>query len=163
MLADILTHALRRLLAAWWRILPGTVLLYGSLLTHFALALASLGRQTMTDWEAVVVDDCSTDGTSAILERLAQNSNPRVIVDTAGLPPEATELANRLARQIAELSRDDLRALQTALEVLDRARVVAALVVDPAQAVQISAVIRVLCHRLLNQAQRLVQPHVWPV
>lgn len=34
--------ALRRPLSAWWRSLPGTVLLYGSLLSHFALALAVL-------------------------------------------------------------------------------------------------------------------------
>src|SRR6185295_6512135 len=33
--------ALRRVLSAWWRSLPGTVLLYGALLTHFALALVS--------------------------------------------------------------------------------------------------------------------------
>jgi adenylate cyclase len=47
--------ALRRVLAAWWRSLPGTVLLYGSLLTHFALALASLFRRRtlrMPAWEA---------------------------------------------------------------------------------------------------------------
>src|SRR3954468_14402810 len=46
---------LRGPLAAWWRSAPGTVLLYGSLLTHFALALASLYRRTtlrMPAWEA---------------------------------------------------------------------------------------------------------------
>ena len=46
---------LRRPLAAWWRSTPGTVLLYGSLLTHFALALVSLGRRRtlrMPAWEA---------------------------------------------------------------------------------------------------------------
>src|SRR5437762_12721384 len=37
---------LRAPLAAWWRSAPGTVLLYGSLLTHFALALVSLYRRT---------------------------------------------------------------------------------------------------------------------
>ena len=47
--------ALRRPLAAWWRSLPGAVLLYGSLLTHFALALVSLTRRRtlrMPAWEA---------------------------------------------------------------------------------------------------------------
>ncbi|MEO8142676.1 MAG: adenylate/guanylate cyclase domain-containing protein [Betaproteobacteria bacterium] len=47
--------ALRRLLSAWWRSLPGTILLYGSLLTHFALALVSLSRRRtlrMPAWEA---------------------------------------------------------------------------------------------------------------
>jgi len=47
--------ALRRPLAAWWRSPPATVLLYGSLLTHFALALVSLWRRRtlrMPAWEA---------------------------------------------------------------------------------------------------------------
>src|SRR5262245_58022722 len=46
---------LRVVLAAWWRSTPGTVLLYGSLLTHFALALVSLYRRStlrMPFWEA---------------------------------------------------------------------------------------------------------------
>ena len=46
---------LRGVLAAWWRSAPGTVLLYGALLTHFALALVSLYRRTtlrMPAWEA---------------------------------------------------------------------------------------------------------------
>lgn len=46
---------LRRPLAAWWRSPAGTVLLYGALLTHFALALASLARRRtlrMPAWEA---------------------------------------------------------------------------------------------------------------
>src|SRR6266436_3111859 len=45
----------RSVLAAWWRSPVGTVLLYGSLLTHFALALVSLYRRTtlrMPAWEA---------------------------------------------------------------------------------------------------------------
>ena len=46
---------LREPLAAWWRSAPGTVVLYGALLTHFALALLSLYRRTtlrMPAWEA---------------------------------------------------------------------------------------------------------------
>jgi adenylate cyclase len=45
----------RNVLASWWRSLPGTVLLYGSLLAHFALALVSLSRRRtlrMPAWEA---------------------------------------------------------------------------------------------------------------
>ena len=45
----------RAVLAAWWRSAPGTVLLYGALLTHFTLALVSLYRRTtlrMPPWEA---------------------------------------------------------------------------------------------------------------
>jgi transcriptional regulator with XRE-family HTH domain len=37
------------------------------------------------------------------LQRLAMISHPRVIIDTAGLPPAATELANLLATRIADL------------------------------------------------------------
>src|SRR3954466_6172549 len=46
---------MRAIGAAWWRSPPGTLLLYGSLLTHFALALVSLYRRTtlrMPLWEA---------------------------------------------------------------------------------------------------------------
>jgi adenylate cyclase len=45
----------RMLLSGWWRSPGGTVLLYGALLTHFALALVSLYRRTtlrMPAWEA---------------------------------------------------------------------------------------------------------------
>lgn len=40
------------------------------------------------------------------LKRLAQLSHPRVTVDTAGLNPKATELANMLAEVIHELDED---------------------------------------------------------
>src|SRR5689334_652679 len=46
---------LRAVLATWWRSPAGTILLYGALLTHFALALVSLYRRTtlrMPIWEA---------------------------------------------------------------------------------------------------------------
>jgi transcriptional regulator with XRE-family HTH domain len=52
------------------------------------------------------------------LQRLAALSQPRVVVDTALLSPTATELANRLARDIAYLSESDLGHL---LEALKRA------------------------------------------
>lgn len=48
------------------------------------------------------------------LERLASLSHPRVTVDTAGLSPRATELANRLAERIHDLNDaaiDDLLAI----------------------------------------------------
>jgi transcriptional regulator with XRE-family HTH domain len=54
------------------------------------------------------------------LQRLAEISDPRVTVDTAGLSPEATELANRLARDIGRLAPDDLRYLSN--EVIRRVR-----------------------------------------
>lgn len=45
------------------------------------------------------------------LSRLADLSHPRVTVDTAGLAPEATELANLMARDIGKLSREQAAAL----------------------------------------------------
>ena len=53
------------------------------------------------------------------LQRLAELSDPRVTIDTGGLAPEATELANRLARDIGSLSPDDLQFLKA--EVIRRA------------------------------------------
>lgn len=46
-------------------------------------------------------------GDAEALRRLAELSHPRVVVDTSGLSPKATELANRLAEKIGEL--DDSR------------------------------------------------------
>ena len=40
------------------------------------------------------------------LQRLADLSHPRVVVDTAGLSPKKTEFANRLAEEIASLPED---------------------------------------------------------
>ena len=45
------------------------------------------------------------------LERLVQLSHPRVVVDTQGLEPEATELANLLAERIGRLDGATLRRL----------------------------------------------------
>ncbi|MFQ5534726.1 MAG: helix-turn-helix domain-containing protein [Sphingomonadales bacterium] len=50
------------------------------------------------------------------LERLARLSHPRIVIDTAGLDPKATELANRLAREIAKLPVDKLEQLLCALK-----------------------------------------------
>jgi transcriptional regulator with XRE-family HTH domain len=52
------------------------------------------------------------------LQRLAELSDPRVTVDTGGLAPEATELANRLARDIGSLTVEDLQFLKS--EVIKR-------------------------------------------
>jgi transcriptional regulator with XRE-family HTH domain len=45
------------------------------------------------------------------IERLAALSHPRAVVDTAGLTPDHTELANRLARDIRRLDRDTVRQM----------------------------------------------------
>jgi len=49
------------------------------------------------------------------LQRLAQLSHPRVVVDTAGLSPRATELANRLSETIGKLDEATIERLLAAL------------------------------------------------
>jgi transcriptional regulator with XRE-family HTH domain len=56
------------------------------------------------------------------LERLAALSDPRVTIDTAGLTPEATELANRLAREIGRLAPEEVSALLAQLDGAIRKR-----------------------------------------
>lgn len=54
------------------------------------------------------------------LARLAQVSHPRVVVDTAGLSPTATRLANVLAESVAQLDEDDLQDLLERVEAARR-------------------------------------------
>jgi transcriptional regulator with XRE-family HTH domain len=49
------------------------------------------------------------------ITRLARISHPRVTIDTSGLSPEATELANRLADDIGRL---DAAAIRRLLDLL---------------------------------------------
>lgn len=51
------------------------------------------------------------------LRDLARLSHPRVVIDTSGLSPRATLLANRLATEIADT---DEAVLEEVLAVLDR-------------------------------------------
>ena len=50
------------------------------------------------------------------MARLARLSHPRVVVDTAGLSPAATELANRLARDIRHLPEPVIRDIAALLD-----------------------------------------------
>lgn len=50
------------------------------------------------------------------LVRLADISDPRIVIDTAGLSPKATLLANRLARTIKHLDDKEIEALLGQLE-----------------------------------------------
>ena len=54
------------------------------------------------------------------LQRLAKISDPRVVIDTSGLSPEATELANLLAGVIGRLEADQIAALLAALRGASR-------------------------------------------
>ncbi len=50
------------------------------------------------------------------LARLADLSHPRIVIDTAGLSPAATALANRLSRSIADLDAETLEQLRATLD-----------------------------------------------
>lgn len=50
--------------------------------------------------------------------RLARLSQPRVVLDTAGLSAEATALANRLAREIRRLPPEAVAAIAAVLDSL---------------------------------------------
>lgn len=50
------------------------------------------------------------------LFRLARSSDPKVALDTAGLPPEYTAFANRLSREIRHLGPETIRLLSDVLE-----------------------------------------------
>lgn len=56
------------------------------------------------------------------LIRLARLSHPRVTVDTAGLVPQATELANLLAERIRKLSPEEVERMLTILKEAPGAR-----------------------------------------
>lgn len=68
--------------------------------------------QAMIAYLNVIWDDADD------LQRLALRSAPRVVIDTAGLDPRATELANLLAVSIGDLGRDDLDHLIRRLQAL---------------------------------------------
>lgn len=54
------------------------------------------------------------------LIRLAERSHPRVVIDTAGLSPMATELAKLLASRIAILSDEELEEILERLHSVER-------------------------------------------
>jgi transcriptional regulator with XRE-family HTH domain len=54
------------------------------------------------------------------LARLAEASDPRVVIDTAGLSAKATALANLLAARIAMLEEDEIASLTTMLDRSNR-------------------------------------------
>ncbi len=54
------------------------------------------------------------------LVRLAERSHPRVMIDTGGLSPAATELANLLAERIGQLTDVQLRELAAAIRAQRR-------------------------------------------
>jgi len=56
------------------------------------------------------------------LARLARQSHPRVVLDTAGLAPEVTDLANRLAREIRHVTPAAAAQMAAVLDRLPKGR-----------------------------------------
>jgi transcriptional regulator with XRE-family HTH domain len=54
--------------------------------------------------------------------RLARISHPRVTIDTSGLSPTATELANKLADHVARLEQEEIKAMLLVLAKVDKPR-----------------------------------------
>ena len=54
------------------------------------------------------------------LQRLAETSDPRIVIDTAGLSAKATALANLLAARIAMLDEEEIVALAAMLDGLPK-------------------------------------------
>ena len=52
------------------------------------------------------------------LEALALVSDPRVVIDTVAMPPQATRLANRLAVRIGQLTPSQCTYLENVMEML---------------------------------------------
>ncbi|NDW04703.1 helix-turn-helix transcriptional regulator [Jiella pacifica] len=66
--------------------------------------------QRIIGYLGVIWDDAEA------LERLAELSHPKIVVETAGLSPEATRLANRLAEMIASLDAGEVARVLAELE-----------------------------------------------
>ena len=67
--------------------------------------------QRILNYFSIIWDDAEE------VVRLARISHPRIAIDTSGLNPKATELANRLADEIGKL---DAATLDELVAVLDR-------------------------------------------
>jgi teichuronic acid biosynthesis glycosyltransferase TuaG len=107
---------------------------------HIGAAIESVQAQTRTDWELIVVNDCSTDDTAAIVERFAA-ADPRIrlinLDANMGAPAGPRNIAARAARgqYLALLDADDLwhpQKLDLQLGAIERtgARFVSAGLVD---------------------------------
>lgn len=66
--------------------------------------------QKMIGYFNIIWDDAEE------LQRLAETSHPRVVIDTSGLSPRATELANRLSKDISQLDEKDIDDLMSRLD-----------------------------------------------
>lgn len=66
--------------------------------------------QKMIGYFNIIWDDAEE------LQRLAETSHPRVVIDTSGLSPRATEFANCLSKGISQLDETDIDGLMSQLD-----------------------------------------------
>lgn len=81
-----------------------------------ALEHGRRGRPTWAQIQAIIGYFNVIWDEAAEIERLARLSHPRVTIDTSGLDPAATELANRLSEEVAHLTEAELGELNTLLD-----------------------------------------------
>ncbi len=78
------------------------------------LSALEKGRRGRPNWEfvqrVIAYFNVIWDDADELLE-LARISHPRIVVDTSGLSPEATEFANLVSERIGLLSNEDLADL----------------------------------------------------
>lgn len=83
---------------------------YLSALEHGRRGIPSWAMvQKMIGYFNIIWDDAEE------LQRLAEASHPRVMIDTSGLSPQATEFANLLAQGISRLDGKDIDGLMLQL------------------------------------------------
>lgn len=79
---------------------------------YIAQTIASVQKQTYTNWEMIIVDDCSTDSTCSIVEEIAKNDSRIILIrqETNGGAARARNraLENATGRFIAYLDADDI-------------------------------------------------------
>jgi transcriptional regulator with XRE-family HTH domain len=86
---------------------------YLSALEHGHRGRPSAGLvHQVNEYFGLIWDDAEEMG------RLARLSHPRVVLDASGLSPEATALANRLARDIRRLTPEAVAAIAAVLDAL---------------------------------------------
>lgn len=79
---------------------------------HIAESIRSVQAQTVPDWELLISDDCSTDGTRAVVERIVAE-DPRVQLfpleeNSGAAAARNNSLAHARGRYVAYLDADDL-------------------------------------------------------
>ena len=94
---------------------------------HIAESIASVQAQTLSSWELLIVDDCSTDNTSEIVGKLSESDSRIRLISQSENGGAAlarnTALENVCGRYVAYLDADDLwlpEKLEKQIDCMDR-------------------------------------------